>query len=675
MGNPCLSEIIPYRQEGFIMNVRIIIAVGLLLVSSVHAETTIPQTIEELWADFPARDKATPLETEILKTWEEKGVMMHLVRFTIGTFRGEKLKLAGFYAYPKGEKNLPALIQCHGGGQKASTGGPLSWALNGYATFCPNNGAQPWGADFKGLPNTDYGSFNPGIRKPDKRYGEGRLAPGQGTVDNVVSPRNEPMYLRMVGMRRALTFLQSRPEVNAEKLGFRGHSTGGVMTVRTATDARIKAAVPSMGGCGFWWDEYPFVMNNNRGTAGMNEAQQKLFLDTVSCDANWKVMQCSILFLGASNDFNSATENVVRALKTVPHDRKRLVLPAHYNHSSSPEAGIADEMWFEHHLKGTFIFPETPEAELILETKDHVPVLRVKPDPKSELPIRSVDVYYSYERQPMLRFWADGMAAKKGETWEGRCPIFYEDEPLFAYANVTYGIEHNLKAPNVAQTKELLVTSSYHMATPDELTSAGVKPIGKPDRLIDDFSRGLHDWTGHLNMRGWKIETRKLVDPRWMGPKGGELVVDVKAPAENSWIGVNIMRRFRGHNNGEYRYYAYYRLPEKGWNTLRMKPEQFENNRGEKLDDWHKVTNLIFQDADFLAKDHRGRMLKAEGKGSGTTPIPSDVSGWDSSYYHSTDDAYATDNVEETTHKVDHFRNLRWEGGEYIPRPKHYEED
>ena len=79
--------------------------------------------------------------------------------------------------------------------------------------------------------------------------------------------------------------------------------------------------------------------------------------------------------------------------------------------------------------------------------------------------------------------------------------------------------------------------------------------------------------------------------------------------------------------------------------------------------------------ADFPAKDHRGRMLKAKGKGSGTTPIPSDVSGWDSSYYHSTDDAYATDNVEETTHKVDHFRNLRWEGGEYIPRPKHYEED
>ena len=37
--------------------------------------------------------------------------------------------------------------------------------------------------------------------------------------------------------------------------------------------------------------------------------------------------------------------------------------------------------------------------------------------------------------------------------------------------------------------------------------------------------------------------------------------------------------------------------------------------------------------------------------------------------------AYAADNVEEMSQKVDIFRNLRWEGGEYIPRPKYYVED
>ena len=238
----------------------------LTLTGSAFSAKKIPQTLDELWADFPTMDKVTPLETEVFKTWDENGITLHLVRFNIGEFQGEILKLAGFYAVPKGKhkRDLPALVVCHGGGQKASIGGPKNWAMNGYAAFCPNNGAQPWDKSFEGVPNTDYGSFNPSIRKPDVRQGKGRLAPGPNTIDDVLSPRNEAMYLRMVGMRRALTFLQSQPEVDPEKLGFRGHSTGGVMAVRTATDRRLKAVVPSMGGSGFWWEDYPWLIEIGR---------------------------------------------------------------------------------------------------------------------------------------------------------------------------------------------------------------------------------------------------------------------------------------------------------------------------------------------------------------------------------------------------------------------------
>ena len=95
---------------------------ALLVATLCPAADPVPQTLEELWADFPAGDKATPLDTEILKAWEEHDVTLRLVRFTIGTFKGEKLKLAGFYAFPKGKhkRDLPALVVCHGGGQKAS---------------------------------------------------------------------------------------------------------------------------------------------------------------------------------------------------------------------------------------------------------------------------------------------------------------------------------------------------------------------------------------------------------------------------------------------------------------------------------------------------------------------------------------------------------------------------
>ena len=655
---------------------------ALLVATLCPAADPVPQTLEELWADFPAADKATPLDTEILKAWEEHDVTLRLVRFAIGTFKGEKLKLAGFYAFPKGKhkRDLPALVVCHGGGQKASIGGPKNWAMNGYAAFCPNNGAQPWGKSFEGVPNTDYGSFNPSIRKPDVRQGKGRLAPGPNTIDDVLSPRNEAMYLRMVGMRRALTFLQSQPEVDPEKLGFRGHSTGGVMTVRTATDPRLKAVVPSMGGSGFWWEDYPWLVGNNRGYNGMEDkAQQKLFLNTVSCDANWKAMHAPLLFLAASNDFNSPADNIVRAMKSMPPGvDKRLVMPAHYNHSSSPEAAIADKMWFEQHLKGTgFIFPHTPQGELILKTADRVPRFRVRSDADCKLSIRSVNIYYSYGRQPQLRYWADAVAVKTDDgVWEGRCPTFYDDEPLFAYANVTYDIEHNFKSPNTVGTTGLLVSSTYHRAIPDELTAAGVKPTEKPQRLIDDFSGGLHDWVGNLDKpKNWMIETRKLVDPRWIGPKGSELVIDVNSPAAESWIGIEIRRRFRGQINGQFRYYGYFQFDKAGWQTLRMKPNDFENVHGEKLDDWHKVITVTFRDAEAQGREHKSRMQKAGGQASTTVSIPSNVSGWDSNYYHSTDSAFASENVEKTGSKVDRFRNMRWEGGNYLARPKHWQKD
>ena len=199
-------------------------------------------------------------------------------------------------------------------------------------------------------------------------------------------------------------------------------------------------------------------------------------------------------------------------------------------------------------------------------------------------------------------------------------------------------------------------------------------PTEKPQRMIEDFSRGLHDWVGNLSKKSWHIETRKLVDPRWMGPKDGELVIEVKAPAK-SWIGVNVMRRFKSQSNGQFRYYAYFQLEKEGWNTLRMKPVDFENVYGEKLDDWHKVIILRFSDAESLGRDHKKRADYAKGKGGIVASIPSNVSSWDSSYYQLTDKAFAVENVTVISSKVDRFRNLRWEGGEYVERSKHWQKD
>ena len=75
--------------------------------------------VEEARGGFDPRRE--PLETEILKEWEDDGVVCRIVRYRIGVFKRTKSMMAGIYAFPKGGKNLPGLVQVHGGGQSANS--------------------------------------------------------------------------------------------------------------------------------------------------------------------------------------------------------------------------------------------------------------------------------------------------------------------------------------------------------------------------------------------------------------------------------------------------------------------------------------------------------------------------------------------------------------------------
>lgn len=95
----------------------------------------IPRTLDELWAGFPELDRATPLATEVLKAWEQDGVVCRIVRYKVGVFKGAPSRVAGFYAFPKGGTKLPALLEIHGGGQSASLNSVVTYAKRGYASL------------------------------------------------------------------------------------------------------------------------------------------------------------------------------------------------------------------------------------------------------------------------------------------------------------------------------------------------------------------------------------------------------------------------------------------------------------------------------------------------------------------------------------------------------------
>ena len=95
-----------------------------------------PKNFEEMWAGFDPR--AEPLEVELLTQWEEDDVVLRIVRFRIGVFKGKKAKLAAVYGFPKRiagtDERLPGLVQIHGGGQYADYKACLANAKRGYAT-------------------------------------------------------------------------------------------------------------------------------------------------------------------------------------------------------------------------------------------------------------------------------------------------------------------------------------------------------------------------------------------------------------------------------------------------------------------------------------------------------------------------------------------------------------
>ena len=99
------------------------------------------KSIDDIWAGFDPRKE--PLEIEVLKEWEDDSMVCRSVRYRIGVFKGTKSMMAGIFAFPKGGKNLPGLVQVHGGGQSANLAAAMTNARRGYACISLNARNHP----------------------------------------------------------------------------------------------------------------------------------------------------------------------------------------------------------------------------------------------------------------------------------------------------------------------------------------------------------------------------------------------------------------------------------------------------------------------------------------------------------------------------------------------------
>lgn len=507
-----------------------------------------PQDFASMWAGYDPR--AEPLDTEVLKQWEEDGVVMQVLRYRVGIFKGQKAMMAAVYGYPKGAGKLPGLVQIHGGGQYADYKAVLTNARRGYATISIAWAGRLTAPDYHVAPNvvklfwdgqkdhphykitTDWGALD-AYHAPSKN-GKDAFAciPSyEWSLDPVKSPRNSSWFLCTMAARRALTFLEQQPQVDANKLGVYGHSMGGKLTVLTAaSDKRVKAAAPSCGGI------------SDRGN------KEPLHRNTVGDSPNLKQINCPVIFLSPANDFHGRIADLITATDELRENDWRVTCSAHINHKDLPENEVATQLWFDQYLKGTFKWPATPAGELILATNNGTPRFQVRPD--SSMPIAAVDIYYSQhvtrqdqrdERENSInRFWHHARACFKDGVWCADLPLSTTGEPLWVYANVLYKLPFPVTGAGyyygIYNTEHFNLSSLLQIATPGQLAAAGLKATLKADKVIEAFADDWRkEWFTTMPAE-WARHTHKIFHPLWAAPQQAKLCLEVSSEHANKMV-------------------------------------------------------------------------------------------------------------------------------------------
>ena len=544
-------------RRRFIRTTTAAAAQSWLSAHDVFAAANVPQSVQELWADFDARKD--PLEVEVIREWKEDGGVFRHVRYFIGTFKGKPARMAAIYGFPEGAKKLPAVMHIHGGGQRASLSEVKFLVAHGYAALSVNwggsgDGKAPFNTCEKsepGDPNTDWGAVDPSqLNVP----GYNTMLPGpRQFFEDREHPKNNNWYLLTIGCRRGLTFLEQQPEVDARRLGVHGWSMGGNLTMYVAgTDDRVKAAVPGVGGQGWRWQDHEFI--GGKTSQEQVKGNVEVFRRTLSFESYAPLIKCPVLHRSGTNDFHGWMDDVYRTNALIKNQPTRFCFSPHLNHRAIPEVAVAMPLWFDHFLKGGPALPETSHTELMLKTNDGAPMLRVTPT-KHEWPIARCDIYYSVDPDPRARFWRSAEVVRDGDTFTAKMPLHTLDLPLFAFANVYFALPEPLSLKEIPGHKdpvrELCLSSLLHRIEPKQIGNSGIIATAKPTALIDDFADGLRDWyvLNAGNLTHQETWTRKVTDPLYRGPDGAKLKLTFKLAQTNRIAIVlqqNEWRSYRG---------------------------------------------------------------------------------------------------------------------------------
>ena len=513
---------------------------------------------------------------------------MHSFYFSGEVCDGETVRVYAIYGVPKHcRKKLPALLHIHGGGQTAFVHWLNFWNERGYAAL-----SFDWGGEW-GEQRPYPAIWGERLKHCNNRHGSDKICAVHP------SPRESSWYHWALVSRRALTVLERQKEVDPKRLGIFGISMGGTIVWNVAgMDRRVKAACAIYG---VGWNSYPADKYENDPKA--TDPDSLTWRRTMAPESYASLVKCPTLFLNASNDQHGKMDRSFETLNAM-RTPWRIGYTPRYRHHIAEAQGRLLPHWMDTCLRGGPELPQSPRGEMSLDP-DGVPLLRVSPDAADE--VSRVEVFYAIKNAyPLSRYWRDATVRKKKLHWLATLPVLNTKHRLFAFANVHYRAGFAL-------------TSNFEAVIPADLGRA--RATDKRDMTIADFKTGLDGFITHsttpdpcvflsglvrakgpgarhgIRQKHWcAIITHKIGDPRWQGPDGATLHIDVYSP--QACVLEIVFHENEGTDNARRFKFPLSLRAGGAWRRIRISAGQLEEIDTEKprnLKNWRKVNMLEFR--------------------------------------------------------------------------------
>jgi hypothetical protein len=217
---------------------------------------------------------------------------------------------------------------------------------------------------------------------------------------------------------------------------------GGRITFCTgAIDKRVVASAPSVL-AGFW----------NSGPI-LPEADAPLIEKILGSRASIPYVNHAVLFQSPSNDTVMPIERLQMACEKLPTKTYAFTHASRISHRSIPEFYITPVLWFDHHLKGTFAFPNTPSVSI--DISDANTSVSVLPDVSREvgtvnLSFRFHVVASTDRKRRWTRLEGAVNPERDNDVWKFKLPPQRPGMEMWVFANVFYPLEKEVNFANWA---------------------------------------------------------------------------------------------------------------------------------------------------------------------------------------------------------------------------------